>query len=101
MYTSLETMKSIYVYILKLLVGQVEQEHYYHDYHLVFCMGIEIRSHVHFLGGLIAKIKLHFLIGPMKGVLPTPDTSLVEHTCAYAQWAHMHHFLSVRPSVVT
>ncbi len=77
MYTSLETMKSIYVYILKLLVGQVEQEHYYHDYHLVFCMGIEIRSHVHFLGGLIAKIKLHFLIGPMKGVLPTPDTSLV------------------------
>ena len=24
---------------------------------------------------------------------------IFEHTCAYALWAHMHRFLSVRPSV--
>ena len=24
---------------------------------------------------------------------------IFEHTCAYARWAHMHHFLSVCPSV--
>ena len=26
--------------------------------------------------------------------------TVIEHTCAYARWAHMHHFTSVRPSVV-
>ncbi len=28
-----------------------------------------------------------------------PINPIFEHTCAYAQWALMHHFLSVRPSI--